>query len=86
MFGLGHVNMWDQCTLRRFILGRLPGAEIEMYSIVSWSKELLNWMSFKDPFASDNPPFAERVLASALESIYRELLGYKLVAIVRKEK
>lgn len=82
MFGPGHLNMYSPDTLRSAILTALPGAKITMTSIISWSKEIRNWMNLTGPFDADDP----RDLGEEFdpETICKNNLeGYKLVAWAR---
>jgi SAM-dependent methyltransferase len=79
MFGPGHLNMYGPDTLRSAILEALPGAKISMTSIVSWSKEVRNWMSLLGPFDADDPKDLGEDFDP--ETICKgNLEGYKLVA------
>lgn len=82
MFGPGHLNMYSPDTLRSAILTAMPGAKITMTSIISWSKEIRNWMNLTGPFDADDP----RDLGEEFdpETICKNNLeGYKLVAWAR---
>lgn len=82
MFGPGHLNMYSPDTLRSAILDAMPGAKITMTSIISWSKEIRNWLNLLGPFDADDPQDLgeefdpEMICKNNLE-------GYKLVAWVR---
>jgi len=82
MFGPGHVNMFSPDTLRSAILEALPGAKITMTSIISWSKEIRNWMNLTGPFEENDPQDMGEEFDP--EAICKENLeGYKLVAWAR---
>jgi len=78
MFGMGHLSMFNAETLSYAIRRELPGARIEFNSIVSFSRELQNWIDMRDPFSAD-PPRETCILP---REILNALKGYKLVAKV----
>lgn len=82
MFGPGHLNMYSPDTLRSAILDAMPGAKVTMTSIVSWSKEIRNWMNLLGPFDADDPQDLGEEFDP--ETICKNNLeGYKLVAWAR---
>jgi len=82
MFGTGHLQMYTPRTLRQSILAVWPEAEVKMYSIISWVKEVKNWLTFRSPFASDDPS-VESFFEMNPEWVCDNLYGYKLVAIAK---
>ena len=82
MFGPGHLNMYSPDTLRSAILDAMPGAKVTVTSIVSWSKEIRNWMNLLGPFDADDPQDLGEEFDP--ETICKNNLeGYKLVAWAR---
>lgn len=81
-FGLGHINMWTPDTLDS-LLGDLSPAyhELRMETIVSWQREVANWMAGCEPTASDDWEIPVGLAPSA-DTIHQALAGYKLVAFV----
>jgi 2-polyprenyl-3-methyl-5-hydroxy-6-metoxy-1,4-benzoquinol methylase len=81
VFGLGHLQLYSPMTLASAIARECPNARgLKQETIVSWSRELANWMAFKDPMGGNEPVNA----MFTPEKIHEHLMGYKLVAWVRK--
>jgi 2-polyprenyl-3-methyl-5-hydroxy-6-metoxy-1,4-benzoquinol methylase len=79
MFGLGHLNMFDTHGL----VSLLPGfQDFTFTSIISWRKEITNWLNLQGPFDADSGqdpawlPDARQILDA--------LQGYKLVMAAEK--
>jgi len=83
MFGLGHVNMFSPETLSKLVL-RCGLKPVHITSIISWYKEIQNWLNLRPPMHADKP--ASKVMTDTPEEILKSLQGYKLVMIAEKEK
>ena len=86
-FGAGHVNFWDIDTLCALVHGatrpqRPVGMKLE--TIVSYRNELANYLRFREPMAADRAEDDIAGLLPPASRIHEQLLGYKLVAWVRK--
>lgn len=83
-FGAGHLNFWCAETLLSLIQRTLTNNYDTRWleTIVSYAKELTNYLNFREPMSEDvgDPS----LMLPPVETIHRLLMGYKLVAWVRK--
>jgi 2-polyprenyl-3-methyl-5-hydroxy-6-metoxy-1,4-benzoquinol methylase len=85
-FGAGHLNFWDSSTLK-VLADKVCGADKYQYSmetIVSYYRELSNYLDFVGPTDSDASVIADPRLPDPAR-IHEMLLGYKLAMFIRRK-
>jgi len=86
VFGLGHLQIFSADTLNRlFARAEIGLKSVEYISIISWYKEIANWLTLHGWNGADGPAVPPQdFLLPSPEHIREGLLGYKLVCLVEK--
>ena len=81
VFGLGHLQLFSAHTLTPLLQRAGFTGDVQYISIISWYKEIGNWLALHDWKGADGPDKNDDFLLPSPEHIREGLLGYKLVCL-----